>query len=66
MPASVLADDPPLVSVASLKLAVNRLLTVAPLGPAVSSATDARVAVALKSVGASLTAVTSSVMVLAT
>src|SRR3954463_2687342 len=56
MPAKVFALEPPLtVSVESLKLPLNRLDTVAPLGLAVSSFTAASVAVPLAT-GASFTA----------
>jgi hypothetical protein len=70
MPASVLADDPPVMpSSASLNLPPNRLLTVSPGGvlpvpPGTSSLAAVRVtAVASVRTGASFTAVTLTVMV---
>ena len=57
IPAKVLAEDPPeTVSVLSLKLPLNKLLTVAPEGLAVSSFTATNVALP-EATGASLTAV---------
>jgi hypothetical protein len=62
-PASVLADDPPgTVSRVSLKVEVNRLVTVEPGGLVVSSLTAGSIAVPLAT-GASLTGSTVSGMV---
>ena len=58
MPARLLALEPPVtVSVVSLKLALNRLLTVLAVGVAASSISAARVALPVAT-GASFTAVT--------
>ena len=65
IPASVLALEPPVTwSVASLKLLVNKLDTVLPVGLVESSLTLANVATPLAT-GASLTAVTLIVTVYA-